>query len=141
MRAEGLGETSISTEEGGFRLLGAIGKNGPNRRLVTLRHVGIRVPQPLDGAGALDQRSGNLTFEKSSFVLGRAASRFVEIQLALQSRLLDEHGLSGLFCQKRVPQYVVVQPPRMVGGEVNKLPPIGGRRTILNAALVLADRD
>ena len=100
MRAQGLGKSSISAEDCGFRLLGAIGKDRTNRRLVTLRHVGIRVPQPLDGAGALDQRSGNLTFEKSGFVLGRAASRFVEIQLALQSGFLDEHGLSRLFGQK-----------------------------------------
>ena len=29
----------------------------------------------------------------------------------------------------------------MVGGEIHKPAPIGGRRTILNAALVLANRD
>jgi hypothetical protein len=63
MRAEGLRETSISAKQGCFRLLGVIGKNGPNRRFITLRPVGIRVPEPFDGAGAQNVRTGDVTFE------------------------------------------------------------------------------
>ena len=45
--------------------------------------VGIRIPEPLDGARALYKRRGDLSLQKGSLILRRTARNLVEIQLTL----------------------------------------------------------
>ncbi len=117
------GELGESAEERGLGLLGVIGANGADWSFVALRHIGVGIPEPFDGAGTLNKRCGDFSFEESGFVLGSAAGDLVEVQFALQSGFLDEHGLTGLLGGEGIPEDVVVQPPGVIGGEVDGLVP------------------
>src|SRR4029077_19513438 len=101
----------------------------------------VGVPEPFDGAGTLDKRCGDFAFEKSGLVFGSAAGDLIEVQLALQSGFLDEHGFTGLLGSKRIPKNVVVLPPGVIGGEVDGLAPESGREAVLNATFILANGD
>ena len=50
MRAEDLGKSTIAPEHGCFGFFRTIGKNCSNWSFVTLCHVGVGIPEPLDSA-------------------------------------------------------------------------------------------
>ncbi len=126
-------------QHSGFGLFGVVGANGSDRSLVTLRHVGIRVPLPLDCTRALNERSGDFAFKERSFALRRAAGDFVDIQLALQSSLLNQHGLAWLLGRERIPQDRIVLPPGMIGSEIDRGSPECRGRAVDDTAFVLSD--
>ena len=134
-------ELGEGAEERCFRLFGVIGAHGADGGFVALRHVGVRVPEPFDGAGTLNERRRDFAFEESGFAFRRAAGDLVEIQLPLQAGFLDEHGFARLLAGEGIPQDLIVEPPGVVGGEVDGGAPEGGRESVLNAAFVLADGD
>src|SRR5439155_5889719 len=65
----------------------------------------------------------------------------IEGQLSLKTSFLDQQCLARLLGQQRTPQQVVVLPPRIVGCEIDKLFPEGGRKAVLDAAFVLTHGD
>ena len=141
MFLQGRRELGEGAEERGFGLLGVIGADCADGSFVALRHVGVGVPEPFDGAAALNERHGDFAFEEGCFVFRGTASHFVEIQLALQAGFLNEHSFAGLLGGEGVPQNLVVEPPGVVGSEVDGSAPERGREAVLNATLILADGD
>ena len=141
MLVERRGKCRVSPHYGRFGLLRSVGPDQADGSFVALRHVRVRVPEPLDCACALHKGSGNLALEKGSLVLGIAPCYFVQIKFALQSSFLDEHGFSRLLGEERVPQHIIVLPPGMIRSEVDEFSPVRGRKTVLNAAFILAHGD
>src|SRR5580698_7146618 len=84
------------TYDRGFRLFGIVGANRSDWGLVAFGHVRIRVPEPLDRPGALDERRCHFSFKEGSFVLWRAARDFVEVQFPLQAGFLNQHRFTRL---------------------------------------------
>ena len=108
---------------------------------VSFGHVGIGIPKPLDGTGTLHERQRDLTFEQGSLLIGSEAGSFIEVELTLQARFLNEHGAAGLFGDERIPKEMIVLPPGVIGGEVDVGREERWREAIHEATLVLANGD
>ena len=129
------------THHRSFGLFRSIRAQSADGRFVGFGHVGIGIPEPLNGARTLHKRKRDFAFEQQSFPFRRETRRFVQIDLALQPGLLNQHGLARLLGGERIPQQGIVPPPGMIGGEINRRAVKSGRQAIPHPAFVLADGD
>ncbi len=139
MRLQRSGKCGISPHGGGFGFFRAVGSNQADRSLVAFRHVGVCVPQPLNRSRPLYVGGRDFALQQGGFGIRIPPHHFIQIQLALQPSLLDQHGFARLLGQQGVPYHIVVLPPGVVGGEADRAAPVGGRQTVLNTTLILAD--
>ena len=61
----GGGEFGHVAEHRGFRLFGAVGVESADGSFIAFRHVGIGIPEPLDGAGTADKRHARICVRRA----------------------------------------------------------------------------
>src|SRR5882672_10520253 len=111
MRTQSLRESRIVAQQRRLWLFRRIRAHRPNRRLIILRHVGIRVPKPLNRPRTLNERRRNLPLQERRLILRCPACNLVESQFPLQSGFLNQQSFPRHLGHHRIPQRIIHLPP------------------------------
>src|SRR5215469_14253466 len=136
-----VGEIRQTTHYRSIILLGIVRTDDADGDFDVLGHVGVNIPQPVDYASAGCQGDCAFALEYPSLIRWTSPPRVINLKVILQASFLNQKRLTRLLGDQRIPQQCIVEPPRVICGEVRSIDPVRSVESIGAAAFVLANGD